>query len=250
MLLQFLRGRKYRMNEVFQTYERCFLAKKRYTKFFDSNIEDSMKMFYTGYCYPLIERDSNGRRIVLVQPKWNPGEFSIYDAIRLLCYVTTVLLEEEETQIAGMIFIFDYAKMTLGHLMTPIELIEFLDFVNKCTAARQKGNIIMNLPPYAQLFIKIGKSMMSDKLQKRLFVLKNQSELQNHVSLELLPREYGGVRPEAEMMEEFLKLRQKHHENVHKFYSFEVDWSKASAELLKLYSNDESVGSFRKLEID
>lgn len=238
------------MNEVFQTFERCHLARKRYPKFFEEDIEDSMKMFNSGFCYPLKGHDEEGRKIVLVQSKWDPSKYSVSDSIRLFFYITNALLEEEETQIGGMVFIFDYAQLTLDRQMSPFELMEFLDFIKKCSTARQKGNFLLNLPKFAQILLEVGRSMLSEKLRQRLHVLKEANELKNYIDPVMLPIEYGGTVSEAEMMQEFLDFQQKHFNSLHNFYNFEVDWSKVPPEKIRFDADDDNVGSFRKLEID
>lgn len=50
-------------------------------------------------------------------------------------------------------------------------------------------------------------------------------------------------------MQDFVKLREAKQEQIQKIFDFSIDWNKVPVE--KIRSNDfESVGSFRKLEID
>lgn len=241
------------MNETYRGLERVYLASKRYPQFFDYQREDldkAFELFQTGYCYPLSERDDEGRRIIFLQTrKWNPEVFSVYDATRLLTFVVTVLLEEEETQIAGIIFVFDHAGVTMRHAMSPADLIAFMDFSKNCSACRQKGTIIMNLPSFANVLLELFKSVLSEKLKKRLFLLRHTEDLKDHINPKLLPKEYGGVKPEAEMMEDFRKLRIERQAMLDKLLNYKVDWNKVAYD--KIWSNgDENIGSFRKLEID
>lgn len=105
-LLQFLRAKKFNVHEATQTFERFYLARKKYSQFFPENspnFERAMNFLKTGYCFPLSERDENGCRIVLVQTKrLDTSMYNIFDGIRLSMFVMAVLLEEEETQIAGV----------------------------------------------------------------------------------------------------------------------------------------------------
>lgn len=225
------------------------LSRQRYPQFFDADVEESMKMFDTGFCYPLEQRDEQGRRIVLVQiRKWNPNVHSVYDAIRLYCYVYSVLLEEEETQIAGIISVYDYTGITMKHLMSPSDLLDVIDFIHKCTAVRDKGDIVMNLPSFAQILVEITLSSLNEKVKKRLLILKQGAKLSNHISAKLLPKEFGGVQSEADMMKAFLKLRDEHREKLHEYFSFKIDYAKVSRH--KFSASRDEVGSFRKLEID
>jgi hypothetical protein len=214
-------------------------------------LDKALKLFDTGYCYPLSKRDSEGRRIILIQTgKMDPDLYTSYDATRLLCYVVTVLLEEEETQIAGIICVFDHSNVTLRHAMNPLDLKDFMDFAKKCTTCRQKGTYIMNLPSFANILMEIFKSTLSEKLKKRIFLLKGTDELKNYIDPSLLPKQYGGTESEEEMMKEFLNLRERKFVNLRKFLEAKIDWDKVSLD--KIWSNEDeaNVGSFRKLEID
>lgn len=254
-LLQFLRVRKYSMNEVYQTFERACYVKKRYPQFFDINDNDfkkMMKLFETGFCYPLSERDDDGKRIVLMQTRrLNPDHNSIHDAAKLFFFISAVLLEEEETQIAGFTYIFDHGNITLRHVMSPVDVRDFIDFVKKCATSRQKELYVMNLPSFANVMIELFKAAMTEKLRKRLFILKSPIELKKFVQPSLLPRELGGTRTEAEMMQDFMKLKEQKEARVIEILEKinNIQWDKISTE--QFGSEDDGiVGSFRKLEID
>lgn len=225
------------------------LSRKRYPQFFDADIEASIKMFDSGFCYPLDQRDEHGRRVVLVQiHKWDPSLYTVYDAIRLYCYIYSVLLEEEETQIAGIVSVYDFAGVTMKHLMAPKDLVDMIDFIQKCTAVRNKGDIVMNLPSFTQFLVEIALSAMNEKIRKRLVIMKQGDELMNYIDRELLPKHFGGIRSEGEMMQAFLKLRDEHRQKLHEYYSFKLDNAKVPPS--KFLSSKDVVGSFRKLEID
>lgn len=242
------------MSDVFQAFERVYCAPKRYPQFFEfhpDSLDRALKLFDTGYCYPLSGRDEEGRRIILVQTrKLDPDQFDSYDATRLLCYVVTVLLEEEETQIAGVIFVFDHADVSLRHAMSPSDLRDFMDFSKKCSGCRQKGTYIMNLPSFANVLMELFRSVLSEKLKNRLLLLKSNDELKNHIDPKLLPKEFGGVKTEAEMMEDFHKLRAEKRELLLKLIDVKIDWGKVPLDKIWSSEEEEPIGSFRKLEID
>lgn len=85
-LLQFLRTKKYSMDKVFNTFENCILAQRKYSRWFDFKEEDfdkMMELYRTGYIYPLAERDSEGRKLIFIQlRRLNPEYFTSADAIR------------------------------------------------------------------------------------------------------------------------------------------------------------------------
>lgn len=242
------------MKETFQAFERVYLAEKRYPKFFEyseENMQKMFKLFDTGYCYPLPGRDDEGRKIILMRTgKLDYDVFSTHDSVRLLIYVITALLEEEETQIAGIMLIFDHANSTIRHAISPVDLLDLMDFSKKCSAVRQKGTIVMNLPSFGVVLLELFRSVLSEKMKKRLVVLKNSDDLKNHVNLSMLPKEYGGTTSEAEILESFLQFRESKRANLQMLLDAKIDWDNVNHD--KVWSNhdDEGIGSFRKLEID
>lgn len=251
-LLAFLRARKYSMDDAFHTFEQAWLAKKRYPQFFDfgdAEIAKAWKLFDTGCVIPLSERDAQGRRVIILRTKViNTDEFQTSDAMRVFTYVVTTLLEEEETQIAGIVCVFDHQDITLKHLMTPVDVRDYMDFVKNCASVRQKANYVVNLPTFANVMIELFKSALSEKLKNRVFILKNNEELINHIDKAIMPKEYGGVKPAEEMLEDFRKLRDSKKHLLDLVLKGQVPWEKVPVEKLK--GDTEAVGSFRKLEVD
>jgi hypothetical protein len=104
-LLQFLRIRKYNIQNTFKSFENFFIFRQKYTKWLilsNDEMEKVWKLFDRGYAYPLIERDNEGKKIILIQVrKFDTKIFNSCDAIRLLVLIVSTLMEEEETQITG-----------------------------------------------------------------------------------------------------------------------------------------------------
>lgn len=252
-LLQFLRARKYSMDDVYQTFENIHLAKRRYPQFFDFTEEEftkALKLLDSGFLLPLPTRDAGGRKIILLRTKKIDTElFTVYDTCRVLLYAVSVLLEEEETQIAGIILIFDHSDITLKHVMSPMDIRDFMHFVKHCSAIRQKGNYVLNLPSFASIMIDLFKAFLSEKLKTRLFVLKSYDELKAHFDESLLPKYLGGTKSEAEILAEFKQLCDDKKELTRQIVDTIVLWEKVPAERIQA-DESEPVGSFRKLEID
>lgn len=204
-----------------------------------------LKLIKQGTCYPFSERDSEGRRIIMLHAaRPSSEEYTVHDVIKLFLYVVMILLEEEETQISGILIIVNNDDLTLSKMMTPVDARDFMDFIKNCATTRQKGNFVMSLPPFANFMVELLKSVMSEKLRSRFHVLK-WSDLKNHINQSLLPKEFGGTKTEAEMVADFLKLRDSKKDLANQIINFKVDWARVPEE--KFASN---VGSFRKLDID
>jgi alpha-tocopherol transfer protein len=175
------------MIESFKTFEGLFLAKKRNLEFFDlnaKNFEKMMKLFEAGYCYPLSERDSEGRKIVMHKTRnWNTKLFSTMDVTRLMIYVVCVLLEEEETQICGISFVFDHEDITMSHIVPPLYLKDLIMLFINGGIARQKDTFVVNLPSFAAFFVEFLIGLMEEKLRKR-------DCLKDHIDPAMLPKEW------------------------------------------------------------
>ncbi|CRK93841.1 CLUMA_CG007368, isoform A [Clunio marinus] len=251
-LLQFLRTKKYTMDKVFNTFENCILAQKKYSKWFDfkdSDFDRMMELYQTGYIYPLAERDEDGRRIIFIQlRRLNPDYFTSADAIRLSAVLSASLLEEEETQIAGVATIIDHEGMTMKHtsLFSVADIVDFADCL-KNAVGRYKQLFLVNLPSFAVFLLDVARSTLSDKLKKRIVLPKNMDDLKNYINPSMLPKEYGGDLPEAEHMEIFNQYFRSVRPNLEEIRARVIDWTKVPN--FKT-SESEAVGSFRKLEID
>lgn len=251
-LLQFLRTRKYMMDKVFNTFEHYIRVQKKYSKWFDIQEKDYSKMmelYRNGYVYPLAERDAEGKRIVLIQLKrLDPEYFTSADAIRLSTVISASLLEEEETQIAGFATIIDHEGVTMKQTSL-FSITDIFDFATCCSNAvgRYKQLYLVNLPTFAVFLLDVARSTLSDKLKNRIVMAKNMEDLKNYIDPQLLPKQYGGALPEAEHMKIFDDFFETVRPSLDKIRSRVVDWSKVPDAQEKL---KETVGSFRKLEID
>jgi hypothetical protein len=254
-LVQFLRSRKFNVAEAFQCLERTYLAQLRFPQFFGSldkvTMDRAKEMIKAGMLCPFSERDHNGHKfLLLTTSRWDVQKFSAHDYVRAVTYIFSVLLEEEETQICGLSYIFDYTNVCMKHFLPPADLIDFLEFTKNCASVRIKGIYFINIPSFGKFVLRLAKFALSQKLNERLFVLNHIDELKTHVNIEVLPKEYGGANKTIDdMMLDFYDLEAKYKENVDLIMNFDVDSRKI--EPGKMWSKiDTTTGSFSKLEID
>lgn len=249
-LLRFLRVKKYNVDDAFLHLERSHLSLSRFPQYYD-DIQKSMELFELGNCYPLIDRDEEGRRIVLIQTgKSDPERFSVTDAIRLYIHVGMILQEEEETQICGLIFVLDNENISIKHVINPVEARDLMTIVKSCAPMRQKGIYMTNLPSYANIMVDLIRPFFSEKLKHRVQVLKDNEELKTKIDVKLLPRHLGGTYTEEEMKENFRKIREKYLSFYEKTMNVKIDLEKVDWEKFWPNKGSEIVGSFRKLDID
>lgn len=254
-LLMFLRRFKFNVDKAMKTCEKFYISPRKYPQFMlstDECFEKTIQMIKDGYFCPLQERDHQGCKILLLNvSKWNIDKFSVLDSARTFLFVTTMVMEEEETQIAGIKIILDYTGVTLKHLLNPIDGISFMDLMAKCSIARGKTTVFMNLPASANFFFQIVKSGLQEKLAKRTFSVSDEG-LKDFINLKLMPKEYGGSKNYDDMIQDFLKFIDLHRERVDKVWKIKLNWNKIDVDRIWTRGENDSnvVGSFRKLEID
>lgn len=248
--MRFLRVKKYNVDEAFLHLERSHLSMSRFPQYYN-DIEKSMKLFELGNCYPLIDRDAEGRRIIFIQTgKSDPEKFTVADALRLYIHVAMILQEEEETQICGLTFILDNENISIKHVINPVEARDLMTIIKSCAPMRQKGMYLTNLPSYANIMVDLLKPFFSEKLKQRFQVLKDNEELKTKIDVKLLPRHLGGIHTEEEMKNNFRKIREKYLSLYEKTMDVKIDLEKVDWEKFWPSKDSEVVGSFRKLDID
>lgn len=242
------------MNEVFQAFQRSFLAKKRFPQFCDFddyNVEKYLKLASDGFFLPLKKRDSEGRKIIIQKvASRDPESYTELDSIRCNVLMSILLMLEEKTQICGVVVIVDYSNVTMKHLISSSTTVEVLKFLNYSSSFRTPGFYILNLPNIAKFIIDFTMSLTNEKIKKRINVLKENEELKKFIDPILLPQELGGICDLEQVVEDVYELYKKNQDIVLDFANVKIDWSLVSKEDIWNDSETELVGSFRKLEVD
>jgi ASC-1-like (ASCH) protein len=239
------------MIKTYKSFESFCLQKKIFSDildFSDENFEKMIKLYNTGFCIPLIERDSEGCRVIVMRlALWNQDEFPHDDLIRTIIYVTLSLLEEEETQICGVTFINDLAGITIKHLMSPAIVIRNLKLLSRAEPLRIKKIFIGKRPTIGKFLVDMILNSLKDKFKFRVKILDSMQEVASHFDQNIMPKELGGAKSYDEMLESYAKVLEERKEKVLSYLNVEIDWSKVSKERFEAEEGD---GSFRKLEID
>lgn len=241
------------MSRAFETVESYYLSRQtcpELMRFNDVLVNKSLDLCRTGFAYPLAGRDREGRRIILLQSgKLDVEAFTSADGSRAMHLIGQLILEEEETQISGLSIICDLVNLKLNQIGPPNLVHDSIHLLKHSWPARIKNIYFVNVPSIATFPVQLLKSFLSQKLRERVFVLKNYSELKTHIDGAILPKHMDGMMSENEIIDDFLKLKDKHLDNVKKILHFEID--RDHARVAKLSNEErESIGSFRKLEID
>jgi hypothetical protein len=126
--------------------------------------------------------------------------------MKALMVVFESLLEDEDNQVLGFHYILDEGGITANHILklwNPTEIGKIWGTTEKGMPMRHKRMDFVKLPTFLGYVFDFAKRMMSNKLQSRMVVHKDSSSLTKDLDTKLLPMEYGGVVPMAEMIREF-----------------------------------------------
>lgn len=216
--------------ELFENYMLLKHTVPKWCDFTDAVLTRLWSLYETGLAYPLAKRDSEGRRIIFVQTrKMDPKMHTMADAIHLMTWIAKIILEEEETQIAGIVTIVDQSDITFSHLrlLSVTDVINFVSVVKNGCVGRQKGMYLVALPSFANFLLEVAKKATNEKLRKRIHLVENIEALKSVIDPSILPLELGGTMSEAEMMRSFRKLADDR-ENVVKSIQEGVDWDRVT----------------------
>ncbi|CAN7995896.1 unnamed protein product, partial [Ixodes pacificus] len=213
-LLRFLRSRKYCMSSAQETFDRYLTVRTQHPTFFKCPdiMEESLRDLHAKgqarlvlpyrYFFPLFEKDSQGRTVVLgVAGALDPRIHKTIDIYRAFSMSFEALLEDEDNQKNGVTYILDESGFRISHLahVNLRDVQKVMINGEKGWPMRHKNIHWVNVPRYISAIYDLALSMFSRKLQSRMFVHFEVSSLHEHIAPEILPKEFGGTIPVAVM---------------------------------------------------
>lgn len=157
--------------------------------------------------FALPQRDSLGRRIILYRPRaFNPSKHWNHEMVKFHGIVYESLMEEEETQINGVVHIIDGSHVGFNYLtiFTPQDAYRIGKNLEKVLPMRHKEIYGTNVHSSVKFAIEFALSHMSEKMRNRVYIHRNM-KVMTTIDKSLLPAEYGGTVPMKEMIEAFKK---------------------------------------------
>jgi hypothetical protein len=250
-LLQFLRAKKYSMDDACKVFENNHLFRATHPEWMNASperlafVKDLAK---EGVAYILRKRASDGSMIfVLNLGRLDVDKYSAADGFNYIYTTIGSYFEIEENQFLGCTLILNYVDCPLKNFtaFTIREMADFAASANK-SPGRFKKYYTVGLPAAANALLTAAKSVMTEKQRDRLVFLKDFSELGQHFDKSVLTEILGGTESEKEVIDEFVKNFEANFAKFDESNKTKVDLKKAAA----CRDIDESIGSFRTLDID
>lgn len=203
-LVKYLRCRKYRVEETFEVIRNYFRVRKRLPDVFINlsphNIPYHKIIVQNRLIQIAKQRDPQGRAVAMMKlGAWNTGICSITDLLRAALVMAEWTLENEETQIRGVVGVFDLKGFNISHLahFTPFFIKKLAHIVEDCYPSRLKAVHVLNNPYFYELLYAMIKPFMKSKLAQRFhFTGRDLSKLHGILPPECIPAEFGGTNEE------------------------------------------------------
>ncbi|XP_058460244.1 clavesin-2-like [Malaya genurostris] len=258
-LLRFLRSRKYSISSATETLERHLASRVLQPLWFCRlDIEDSDigALFETGYLFPMLERDSKGRTLIINDTaQLDPTSFTAAHIIRLHLLIYEALFNIPEVQCAGLVLVYDLSGLTLAQLslVTLKEIKLLAQYLSKGIGARLQELHFVNTPGPALTIANFSLQMLSEKMRERVFCHRNWDALYSKVDKNLLPMEFGGKIPKADCISACKLHLQKIRNRLLNDDNMDIEITKESQcwqETNVAEFEGGVIGSFRQLNVD
>lgn len=184
--------------------------------------------------FSLPQRDHLGRKIIFYRASSiDPSKNTSIDLLRVLGVVLESLLEEEETQINGVVHVIDLSGVGFRHaafwppkesyrLGKNIEVREIImqtvinnhSHFQKNFPMRHKEIHVLKVHPTLKFIFDFVLSQASEKIRKRFRFHEKSEDVKKVIDLKILPAEYGGVMPISEMIATFKKDLEAQHKLI------------------------------------
>ncbi|XP_070568209.1 alpha-tocopherol transfer protein-like [Ptychodera flava] len=201
-LLRFLRARKFDVDRAFKNLVRYYDIRQEYPDIFDDlSVEKLKHVWEAGLEGMFPGKDKLGRRVGVFRPgKWDPDICSSKDMFKASILTIEKMLEDEETQINGLVFIGDFADYSMkqavhsGPSMAKLNM----SLLQNAMPLRSKGVHFVNTPTIFDTLMSVWRPFMTEKMKSRMNIHGDDfTTLHQHISSANLPSDYGGTQPEA-----------------------------------------------------
>uniref|UniRef100_A0A1B6L1L8 CRAL-TRIO domain-containing protein n=1 Tax=Graphocephala atropunctata TaxID=36148 RepID=A0A1B6L1L8_9HEMI len=198
-LLRFLHARKMKVEESFKLLCNYHEYRNQHPALFENmTLNDTLiqQALYDGFPGVLANRDRRGRCVlVFFCNHWDHSNYSLEVIYRSLLLTLDHLLEHEENQMNGFVFVVDWTDFSLRQStnISPRVMKAMVEGLQDCFPARFKGVHFVNQPWYVEAALMVVKPFLKEKTKEKIFLYGNNlSALHEVLSADILPAELGG----------------------------------------------------------
>jgi CRAL/TRIO domain len=188
---------------------------------------------------------------ILVKVCYDTDVISQTDLVNFMVMGLEIGLDDDIFSVCGVSVILDYQDLKMGHVLqyTPLYIKQLVTLLQTSAPTRLKGFHFVNVAPAFVFISAILKSLLPEKIRKRVWVHMSMTELHQHVPKEILPQEMGGLAPTVpELIEDFEAVVRSKRDLLMDCKNFGVDERKRPCAAKK--SEEILEGSFRKITVD
>lgn len=257
-LLRFLRVKKFCIPLAQDMLEKYLAIRHIYPQWFRRlDITDPIlsEIYDNGYLIPLPRKDEFGRQVILsCAGRFDPYKYTSADMARMHSLIVESLMDDPENQIRGYCHVNDESGLLMGHvsLWSLSDIKNMLGCIQNSTPIRHKATHFINVPTYAARVFEFIISCLSEKLKKRVHFHTNMINFHKVMDPKILPKEYGGEIPMAEMLADYKEKLLKKREALLDLDKLKINVNRKSKYVTGM--QDQAItglaGSFRKLEVD
>ncbi|XP_066292209.1 alpha-tocopherol transfer protein-like [Branchiostoma lanceolatum] len=196
-LLRFLRARKFDRDRAFKLLENYYQVRVGTPEIFENFLPSRIRhVLDKGVVAALPGKDREGRKVIIFRPgRWNPGDWPIYDNVRAVILSLELLLEEDETQVSGLIFVQEESGVTMRHAyQVGLSYARTIAKIfQDAFPVRVRGVHLVNESFLVDAIFAIIRPFLKDKLKKRIQLHGSVYEtLHELTGTWVLPTELGG----------------------------------------------------------
>ncbi|XP_049840183.1 clavesin-2-like isoform X1 [Schistocerca gregaria] len=197
-IMTFLRGCKFSLEKTKRKLDMYFTMRAALPEFFtDRDVtRPELKEILDNVAFPpLPGLTPNGRRVIVMNGKTKDYQGPLVaDGMKLIFMVGDIRLLEEQTGVAGDVYVLDASVATPAYFakFTPSMVKKFLVCVQEAYPVKLKEVHVINVHPLVDTIINFAKPFLKEKIRNRIFVHTSLDTLYNYVPKEMLPAEYGG----------------------------------------------------------
>ncbi|XP_002739961.1 alpha-tocopherol transfer protein-like [Saccoglossus kowalevskii] len=205
-LVRFLRCKKFDVDRAFKMLVHYYEVRRKYPELYSNYRPSAYRQIYEQEIEAMLPaKDKSGRAVIVFSiSKWDPDRYDPDLITAAILIVMEKIIEDEEVQVNGVVFVGDYEGLTMRHIlkMGPAQAKKQMDCMMYCNPMRFKAIHIIRQPQILDILLSMFKPLMSAKLLKRYhFHGEEYGTLHEHVPSSILPPDFGGQFMDFDWME-------------------------------------------------